>query len=344
MKITRFISDQKWLLCFYVALMIFITAVVYADPQSRITLSSLLYLHGIGLLFLLLYLGITYTRQRNYLRTVAYLLDDPHADLVSRLPSAQTGEQEAFFQLIALEHRQRMADINKLEMEKKEWIDFTTSWFHDIKTPIAVARLLLEDTRENVHEQMESLQEELDRIEFQVEQALYYARADEFSKDYFIQEIDLEKLVKATVKSNAKTFIHKQIQIELNCEPPLEVLSDGKWLTFIINQALVNALKYTPNGGKIKISTTEDERAKYLSIWDNGIGIQSEDLNRVFEKGFTGYNGRGQHQKATGMGLFLAKKLAEKLGHHLTITSIWDQYTEVTILFPRLIDFYQPSK
>ncbi|BAU28753.1 histidine kinase/DNA gyrase B/HSP90-like ATPase [Aneurinibacillus soli] len=223
--------------------------------------------------------------------------------------------------------------------EKKETLEFMTSWFHDIKTPISVSRLVIENkTGKDPARVLDSLDEELDKIEHHIERALYYARIDDFSRDYLIHDISLESLVKQAVKNNAKTFISKRIQIKLH-DLEYEVMSDKKWLSFILNQILSNALKYTETEGTIEIYGLETREEKMLKIRDTGMGIPVEDVSRVFDKGFTGQNGR-KYEKATGMGLYLARKLARKLGHDITVTSEYDSYTEVTLHFPKLNDSY----
>jgi signal transduction histidine kinase len=149
-------------------------------------------------------------------------------------------------------------------------------------------------------------------------------------------------LVKEGVKRQAKTFINKRIKIDIG-EGNLSVLTDRKWLMFIIDQILSNSLKYTGEGGKISIVYEEDVKEKRLVIEDNGIGIPPEDLDRVFEKGFTGNTGR-QHYKSTGMGLYLAKKLCRKLGHDISIESEYGRYTRVVLHFPKHNNYLNVTK
>ena len=151
----------------------------------------------------------------------------------------------------------------------------------------------------------------------------------------------LDRLVKEAVKKQAKTFINKKINIEID-NIDLVVTTDKKWLSFILDQVLSNALKYTSPGGRIKIYGSIEDKAQKLIIEDNGIGVKSEDLRRVFDKGFTGYNGR-ENYKSTGIGLYLSKKLARKLGHDISIESKYGEYTKIIIIFPKLSDYLQVS-
>ena len=174
----------------------------------------------------------------------------------------------------------------------------------------------------------------MDKIEYFIEQALYFSRLSNFNKDYLIQEMDLERMVKQTVKMHMKSFLAKKISLHLELDK-FEVLTDKKGVLFIINQILSNSLKYSDDHGSITIMT--DKNNRFLTIKDSGIGIDSSDIPRVFEKGFTGKNGRQLHS-STGMGLYLAKKTAEKLGHVMSITSEKDNWTEVRIYFPETED------
>lgn len=176
------------------------------------------------------------------------------------------------------------------------------------------------------------------RIDQLVEQVLYYSKIDDFSRDYFIHELGLKALVNEVIKKHARTFINKNIRVEIDISA-MEVNSERKWLMFILDQIISNSLKYTDKGGKIKIHAEQDEQGKRLIITDNGTGIRAEDLERVFDRGFTGYNGR-KFSKSTGMGLYLAIKLARKLGHEISIASEYGEYTRVTVHFPKLGDYY----
>jgi len=177
------------------------------------------------------------------------------------------------------------------------------------------------------------LEDELEKIDHFIEQALYYSRLDSFSKDYFIQEISLETVTGASMKKYTRTFIAKRIQFERTNLYDL-VESDAKWLSYIVDQLVANSLKYIDDHGQIKFIGEEDDNEKRLIIQDNGVGIKAEDMGRVFERGFTGFNGR-LHTKSTGMGLYLAKRLSHKLGHDISIESKENGYTRVTLHFPK---------
>ena len=175
-----------------------------------------------------------------------------------------------------------------------------------------------------------------------MEQVLYVARLDSFSKDYLVQEVSLKATIQPVIRSQANVFIQKNIHYAIKGGDQ-QVLTDGKWLSFIFRQILSNALKYTPENGRIIVQIQKDGQGTRLSVEDSGIGIPAEDLRRVFDKGFTGENGRKTDMHSTGLGLYLAKNLAKELGIELTISSVVGEGTTVTLYFP-LLSYYQENR
>ncbi|MEQ8156573.1 MAG: sensor histidine kinase [Clostridiaceae bacterium] len=214
--------------------------------------------------------------------------------------------------------------ISKIDIKHTEMIDYYTLWAHQIKTPIAAMRLLLQSDQT---EQNKELLGQTFRIEQYVEMVLGYLKIDSPSSDLVLQNYRLLEIIRHCIRKYAHIFIGKNIALELK-EMDCTVLTDEKWLAFAVEQILSNALKYT-NSGKISIYM-EDEGKKILVIEDTGIGITEEDLPRVFEKGFTGYNGR-MDKKATGIGLYLCKKILDKLSHRITVISKVNVGTKVKI-------------
>lgn len=213
---------------------------------------------------------------------------------------------------LAAENRDRLEDMT----------DYYTLWAHQIKTPIAAARLLLqEDNASNGPE----LEVELLKIEQYVEMVLGYLRLDSGSTDYVLRDTELDGVLRQAVRKFAKSFILKKISLDFQ-ETHRTVLTDEKWLLFVVEQVLSNALKYTPAGGCIRIY----EDGETLVIADNSIGIRAEDLPRVFEKGFTGYNGR-RDKKSTGIGLYLCRRVMDRLNHEISISSRPGQGTLVRL-------------
>ena len=220
-------------------------------------------------------------------------------------------------------------ELEKLTQENRQkntdMVDYYSMWVHQIKTPIAAMNFLLDN--EEVDQKI--LQQELFKIERYVEMVLTYIRLDSISSDYVITKINLDEVVKDSVKKYATIFINKKIKLNYVSHETM-VISDKKWLSFAFEQILGNSVKYTSTGGEITIETCENK----LIIEDNGMGIKEEDLPRIFEKGFTGFNGRYE-KKSSGLGLYLCKKTLDKLGHHIEISSKVGEGTRIEITFPK---------
>lgn len=228
------------------------------------------------------------------------------------LPETTTLIEEDYQHLIqrlVRENRQRQAVADSM---LEDLTSYYTLWVHQIKTPIAAMDLLLQAGPDRSTE----MEIELQKIAQYVDMVLQYLRLDSTAKDLVLQRCQLDAVVRQTVRKYAKLFILKKIQLVFQ-ETKWEVLSDEKWLCFLLEQLLSNALKYTPEGGKISIFL---EGETNLVIADTGIGIAPEDLPRVFEKGFTGNNGR-MDKKATGIGLYLCRRVTNLLGHTISIAS-----------------------
>ena len=220
-------------------------------------------------------------------------------------------------------------ELEKLTQENRQkntdMVDYYSMWVHQIKTPIAAMNFLLDN--EEVDQKI--LQQELFKIERYVEMVLTYIRLDSISSDYVITKINLDEVVKDSVKKYTTIFINKKIKLNYVSHETM-VISDKKWLSFAFEQILGNSVKYTSTGGEITIETCENK----LIIEDNGMGIKEEDLPRIFEKGFTGFNGRYE-KKSSGLGLYLCKKTLDKLGHHVEISSKVGEGTRIEITFPK---------
>ena len=230
--------------------------------------------------------------------------------------------EEDYQTLLQLVHEDKVKAVNDLENRRKDLMEYYTMWVHQIKTPIAAMQLLLqsEDTPKN-----REAAEELFRIEQYVKMALQYTRLDSETTDFLIQRYNLDDIVREAVRCYARLFIRKKIS--LNYQPlQVQVLTDEKWLEFVIEQVLSNAVKYTPKGS-VSIYM---EGSSTLVIEDTGIGIRKEDLPRICEKGYTGYNGHTD-KRSTGIGLYLSKRILEKLSHTIEIESEMGKGTRVKI-------------
>lgn len=237
-------------------------------------------------------------------------------------PEAQGIEEEDYQTIIRLIRQEHNDYCTKANSKYMDMVDYYTVWVHQIKTPIASMRLHLQNEDSSLSRKLAS---DLFRIEQYVEMVLTFLRLNSESNDYVFREYDLDTIIKQTVRKFAGEFIDRKLRLQYK---PLDtkVITDEKWLSFVIEQVLSNALKYTPSGS-IEITMTPEKK---LCISDTGIGIAPEDLPRIFENGFTGYNGRSD-KKASGLGLYLCKQICTNLGCKITASSQVDKGTCITI-------------
>jgi len=275
-------------------------------------------------------LGILDFRQKKKKHALLHSYD-PLTDLSlnEMVPEQESNAIEYQKIILKLEDLYR-TQLIKHNNRETELSDFYTMWVHQIKTPIAAMRLLLQTSPENIT----AMKSELFKIERYVDIILGYLRIDDLSSDLLLKQYSLDTLVKQAVKKYTPLFIQSKLSLQLE-HLSASVVTDEKWFVFVLEQLLSNAIKYTKKGGiRIFSDTIQTNSAikTTLIIEDTGIGIYPEDLPRIFERSYTGYNGRTD-KKASGLGLYLCKKILTKLGHAIAITSVPEQGTRVTITF-----------
>lgn len=272
-----------------------------------------------------------FKNQHNLLKNVEATIDAGWDVLPE---SANQIEQD--YQNILQELKKQNDELKSQErIFKQDMSDYYSMWVHQIKTPIAAMHVLQQTLEEMYPEQryVKELKLELFKTEQYVEMVLTYLRMEEMSGDLQFERYSLDKLVKQSIRKYAQMFILRKIQLQYETISQT-IITDEKWLQFVLEQVLSNALKYTKDGGKISIYMEEQNRC--LVIEDTGIGIQAEDLPRVFEKGFTGYNGRAD-KKSTGIGLYMCKKIMDRLNHRIWIESEVDKGTKVYLELVRKV-------
>ena len=223
-------------------------------------------------------------------------------------------------------------NVNKYKFLQEDYKEYIEMWIHEIKIPIATSKMIVEN---NKNETTKSIDEELDKVENYIEQALYYARSNAVEKDYYIKKSSLKDIVNECIKKNKTVLIEEKIAINIH-DLNLYVNTDSKWITFILNQIIQNSIKYRKRQEKNEIEIYAKQAKENITLYikDNGMGIQEGEITRVFEKGFTGTNGRTLNKKSTGIGLYLCKKLCNKLGIAIQLESVQNKGTEVKLIFP----------
>lgn len=233
--------------------------------------------------------------------------------------------------------------VESLKEEIEEINDYMTKWIHEVKIPIAVLEIISQRVKEienktfNNTDLYRQINIELKRIDSLVQQALYISKSGDYSSSFLIEEINLDKLVKEIIKKNKYLFIYNNIELKIG-DLNHNVLSDKKWLMHIIEQIINNSCKYIKENGVVDIYIKNVDNGIELHIKDNGIGIKTEDINRVFDKGYVGRH--NEITKSTGMGLYISKKILNKLSHDISIESKEDEFCDVCITFYNLSDYF----
>lgn len=262
----------------------------------------------------------------------------------AKLPEATDDVEMLYHRLLENQSIARSEAESSAAIRQSQMRDYYSMWVHQIKTPISAMKLLLEAEREELgqlicddeqsqyllSDNMDSFEDELFRIEEYVSMALQYQRVSSNENDFVLEKVSVDGVIRDTIKKYAKIMIRRHIGINYSGTGQ-EVYTDGKWLAFMLEQILSNAIKYTPQG-VVTIETAEEKDRFFITIKDTGIGIKAEDLPRVFEKGYTGYNGHAD-KKATGIGLYLCRQMADKLGHTIRMESEIGKGTKVWIGF-----------
>lgn len=228
----------------------------------------------------------------------------------------ERADEQVFYQIMKMAEKSMLERIGEVQRERKEYKEYIEQWIHEVKTPITAIKLICENNRCSFTRE---LMAELENINRFTEQALYYARSEHTEKDYSVREINLSDVVHGAIADNK--YLLRQNNVAVTVEDvEYSIYSDDKWLRFILDQLISNAVKYRADQPVLHFFTVKENDSIILSVEDNGIGIPQSDLPRIFEKGFTGQNGRTIHS-STGIGLYLCRRLCDKLGIGISASS-----------------------
>lgn len=284
-------------------------------------------------------LALDYLHRAPFWWHLAHTLDtlDGSSLVTSLVDRPEHLEGQLLYDVLDRESQDMRNHISAARHRQREYREYVETWVHEIKTPIAAARLIAKNNPSPVVDQID---DELDSIEGYVEQALYYSRGTSLERDFQIRPVRLDEVVREALRHKARTLIGAHVVPELG-DLDYEVRADAKWLTFVIGQVLVNSAKYRhPGEGPAHVRARAERRRTGHGAWetvlflsDDGVGIPASDVGRVFDKGFTGENGR-RFARSTGMGLYLTRELCEKMGLAVALTSEEGVGTTVSIAFP----------
>lgn len=329
MKLKEYIKDKSYAFFLFLLFLFLFSLFLFA---FKLDLSFILILLMLYIIFFFLLFIIDFLRKKVfYQKLLSWTTSLDKSYLVLELlEEPNFYEGRILYQVLYEINKSMIENIGIYEQQTIDFKEYVEMWIHEIKIPIS--SLVLMNHNHKGKFPVEAIQQ-IKRIENDVEQVLYYVRSENAEKDYLINEVSLKKVVSEVALRNKDDLLENKVDFIVDINET-KVLTDSKWLEFILNQIINNSIKYKKDQGDsyIHLSIKETEKEVTLEIKDNGIGIVTSDLKKVFEKSFTGQNGR-KKAKSTGMGLFIVKRLCEKLGHQVNISSVLDEYTKVTIIF-----------
>lgn len=326
MSFITFLEEKISLILYQISFLIITTMIfLMADIQKFYIAITV----GVLSVFMLGYLLSEYFRQKKKAKKIISLVDNVSEKyLISEIIKEPLEmENKAYYYALKQACKSMNDRIGELEKENTEYQEYVESFVHEIKTPISALSLALENNNDF------RLKQEVDKINQLVEQMLYYARSENTEKDYFVKEIQLAEIIHSVILKYRHYMLNKKITLNVH-DLDYIVITDEKWLVFIISQIIQNSIKYLDKDKK-EIEVWGENSNNYINliIKDNGCGIKESDLVRIFEKGFTGTNRKKGY--STGIGLYLTKKLCDKLGLKLQIQSKEKEFTKLTITFPK---------
>ena len=290
---------------------------------------TVLFIFMVWFIILTTYLSVVYFVRKRYLNQLLDMTEQLEERYL--IPEIVTIPEQAddqdIYQIMKMAEKSMLEKIGAIQNERKEYKEYIEQWIHEVKTPITAMKLLCENNRSSFAREILA---ELENINQYTEQALYYARSEHTEKDYSVRETDLCDVVHRAIADNKYLLRQSNMAITIDAIET-RVYTDDKWVRFILNQIIGNAIKYRTEQPVLRFSTTETNDRVVLSISDNGIGIPPSDLPCVFEKGFTGKNGR-TGKNSTGIGLYLCKRLCDKLGIGITVHSE-NEGTTIALIF-----------
>ena len=328
MKFLKYVKDNLIGIFIYLVTAILITLMLAAfkTPSAALIITFLLFnLSGI------LILTISYLRKNKFYKLFLNNLEklDKKFLILETLPEPITYEEKIMVNSLYEINKSMIENIKISQKNINDFKEFVEVWIHEVKIPISSLVLKCHNNKEKYDK---SFLSQIRRLDNNIDEILYYVRSEDTEKDFIITEIDLKEVVRNISLKNKDDLLENNIEFEVDLKA-INVNSDKKWLEFIINQIINNSIKYKKESESIiKIESIENKDKVILEIYDNGIGIPEKDLKRVFDKSFTGTNGRDK-VKSTGMGLYIIKKLCNKLGHNISIESKENEYTKVILEF-----------
>ncbi|MGN1377158.1 MAG: sensor histidine kinase [Dorea sp.] len=339
MKLSAFLKDRCLIFILHIVCMGLLSGFLYMTGYGK---SEILLILIFWMLILCGWTGVTYLQRRKYFKEAAQIMEklDQRYLLGELLPDSYRLEDQLYRDLIRYSNKSMIERVRQIEDEQKEYQEYMESWVHEVKAPITSIALMCDNRRKSVDDNMEGISDketfraismENQKIENYVDRVLYLARAKQVYKDYMIRETSLYQVVCEVLEKNRLLLIQNRVRAEVDCED--RVYTDQKWIAFILNQMILNSVKYQSEDPVFHFVSKRTEKSVLLLMEDNGVGIRTEEVGRIFEKGFTGSNGRS-HERSTGMGLYLCRELCDKLGIGIRAESVEGEGTRMILEFP----------
>ncbi|MGU8586532.1 ATP-binding protein [Clostridium perfringens] len=328
MNLRDFIKERIVFIIINSLILLFTAILLMVLKVDSFAILFIVIINGAGIL---IYHIFDYLRKKQYYNEIKENMESLDKKyLISEVIEEGTfTESKLIYDVICKSNKAMNDEIGEFKRGINDYREYIELWVHEIKTPIATCKLLIENNESPL---TESIGEEVCKLENYIDQALFYTRSNTLEKDYIIKEMILSSCVNKVLNNNADSLIKKRVKISLG-DLEKRVYSDSKWIEFILGQIISNSIKYMNKEHKeLNIYCSESSKYVILNIEDNGAGISEKDLSRVFDKGFTGENGR-KFGKSTGIGLYLCKKLCKKLGLDITLISEEGKFTRVSIIF-----------
>ena len=333
MKLSTYLKDKLYA---FIIFIIYIIILILFLIALKLSSSIIIFITAFTIVIFFVILFFDYFRKRKFYSELLDKLNtlDKKYLLIEMVLEPNFLEGKMLYDVLDEVNKNEHDLISNLKNKQEDFKEYIELWIHEVKLPLASLTLINRKDKNTLRE--------LKRIEDDVEQILYYVRCENANNDYLIKEWNLDTIIKNVALRNKDDLLALDIDFKVdNCN--LRVLTDSKWLEFIINQIVSNSIKYKKDKGSvIEINGEDFDNYVTITIYDNGKGISKSDLPRVFNKTFTGNNGRVNSSKSTGMGLYLCKELCKSLGHKIEIDSKVDEYTKVTITIYKK-NFYNVS-
>lgn len=329
MQFKQYLKDRLFVILFGtgIYIILFMLLVAFKVPVSLKMAFTLIFW-----LFLVVSIGFEYVRKYRFYSELKKSLEglDQKYLVLETLERPEFYEGQIMTDILYEIDKSMAEQVKKYSMHIEDFKEYIEMWIHEVKIPVSSLMLMCHNHQDTLDKKYVSQIKRLDRY---IDQVLYYVRAEHAEKDYQIKKTDLKKLVHKAVMNNKDDLLESGLTPKMG-ELSQTVITDAKWLEFILNQLINNAVKYKRENAESEIAiwTEEAEGCILLHVKDNGMGIPREDIGRIFEKSFTGENGR-KHAKSTGMGLYIAKKLCGQLGHGIGAESVVNEYTDIWIGF-----------